>query len=164
MTGKKWLPIALALATVVAIVALLVVGWGQLRTYLDDRNAGTAGADATAAASDQVVAMLGYDYETAETTLPQSADGLTGDFREEYLKLVEQSIIPGAKEKNLTVRVSVQGAAVIEESADSVDLLMFVNQVTTSKDNPQAVTSGSRLLVTAERVDDRWLVSALEPI
>ena len=164
MTGKKWFVLALALATVAAIVALVVVGWGQLRTYVDNRDADNAGSEAVEAASDQVVAMLGYDYETAESTLPESADGLTGDFRDEYLKLVEASIIPGAKEKNLTVRVSVQGAAVIEESKDSVDLLMFVNQVTTSKDNPQAVTSGSRLLVTTERVDDRWLVSSLEPI
>ena len=164
MTVKKWLPLALAIATVVAIVALAIVGWRELRTYLDNRDADNARQAAVDAASDQVVAMLGYDYETAETTLPQSADGLTGDFREEYLQLVEASIIPGAKEKNLTVRVSVQGAAVTDESTNSVDLLMFVNQVTTSKDNPQAVTSGSRLLVTAERVDDRWLVSSLEPV
>ena len=161
---RRWAKYASIALLCLLFVVVLVVGWFQLSTYLDDRQTADARTAAVDAASVQVVDMLSYDYETVDTTLPKAADGLTGDFRDEYLKLVQDAIIPGAKEKKLTVKVSVQGAAVISASPDSVDTLMFVNQVTTSSENPQAVTSGSRLRVSMHQVDGRWLVSQLTPI
>ncbi|MBJ8345758.1 h domain protein [Antrihabitans sp. YC2-6] len=148
----------------IVLVALLIVGGIALSTYIDNRQIADARTSAVDSASEKVVAMLGYDYETAESSLPTAAEGLTGDFREEYLKLIQDSIIPGAKEKQLTVKVSVQGAAVISATPDTVDVLIFLNQVTTNIDNPQAVTTGSRLRVSMQHVDGEWLISQLAPI
>jgi Mce-associated membrane protein len=161
---QRWLRIAAAAVAAVAIIALVVTVVLLGRAYVDDRATEQARRDAPDAAARQAVAMLGYEFGTVETELPKAADGLTGDFKSDYTTLVEQAIIPGAKEKQLTVRVSVQATSVVAASRDEVTVLLFVNQVTTSKDNPQAATSGSRVRMTMQKEDDRWLASVLTPL
>ena len=59
---------------------------------------------------------------------------------------------------------TVQGGSVVADSKDDATTLLFLNQVTTSKDTPQAVTSGSRVRVELRHEDGRWLVSQLTPV
>ena len=108
--------------------------------------------------------MLGYDFGTVDTELPKAADGLTGGFKDDYTTLIRQAIIPGAQEKQITVKVSVQATSVVSASKNDATVLLFINQVTTSKDNPQAATSGSRVRMTMHKEDGRWLTSALTPL
>lgn len=72
-------------------------------------------------------------------------------------------IIPGAKEKSLTVQVVVQGAAVLDAEADSATTMLFLNQITTSSESPEAVASGSRVKMSLEKQDGRWLVNNVQP-
>lgn len=148
------------LVVVGLIVAVVILG----SQYRDDKAAEQARGDAMDAASRQAVAMLSYDFNTVDSELPKAADGLTGDFRDEYTSLIEQAIIPGAKEKQLTVKVDVSAASIVSASPDDATVLLFLNQVTTSKDNPQAVTTGSRIRVMLQHVDGSWKVSQLTPI
>ncbi|WP_255450371.1 h domain protein [Skermania sp. ID1734] len=148
----------------IVVVALIVANVLLGLAYMHDRQSEQARTDAVAAASSEAEAMLGYDFNTVDKSLPKAADGLTGDFRGQYMNLVNGTIIPGAKEKQLTVKVSVQGAAVVDARPSDATVLLFLNQVTTSKDSPKAATTGSRVRVQMSKVDGRWLVSNLTPI
>ena len=154
----------LGVIAALAVVALLVATVVLAVDYRNDRKIEKARTDAVDSASRQAVAMLAYDFKNADTELPKAADGLTGDFKDQYKVLIDKTIIPGAKEKQLSVKVSVQGASVVSATKDTVVALLFLNQVTTSKDTPQAVTSGSRVRMNVHKEDGRWLVSELTPI
>jgi Mce-associated membrane protein len=47
---------------------------------------------------------------------------------------------------------------------EKADVLVFVNQVTTSKERPTPALSTSSVMVTLVRSDGRWLISAFNPV
>lgn len=152
---------ALAVVVVVALAAGVGVLFYQHR---QNEQTDAARTDATSAASTQAAAMLAYDFGNVDDELAAAAGGLTGDFKDEYTKLVSEVIAPAAKEKSLTVQVTIQGSAVVSAAPDSVTVMLFLNQITTSSDNPDASSSGSRVRMDMEKVDGRWLASNLTPI
>nr|WP_305095122.1 h domain protein [Prescottella sp. R16] len=136
------------------------LGWG----YLQDRATEQARVDSVAAASAQAEAMLSYNYNEVDQQLAAASDGLTGDFRSEYETLVEQTIAPGAKEKKITVQATVQAGSVVSATPDDAVVLLFVNQVTTSEEMPDAATTGSRVRMEMHKDGDRWLTGRLSPV
>ncbi|WP_068270167.1 hypothetical protein [Aldersonia kunmingensis] len=155
--------IVFAVLGVLIVAAAIAVGF-LVPGYLDNQATEDARVAAPEAAARQAEAMLGYQFDTVEAELPKAADGLTGDFKDEYAQLINEVIIPGAKEKQLTVKVSVQAKGVVNASPDDVTVLLFVNQVTTGKDTPQAVASGSRIRMNMHKEDGVWLTSELTPL
>ena len=153
----------LAALTAAAIVLAGLVGVGVYDKVERD-GAEAARTEALQAAEEQAVAMLAYDHATVDEQVAAASDGLTGDFRDEYTNLMKNVIAPGAKEKAITVLVSVQASSVVSAEADRAVTLLFLNQITTSSVNPEAVSSGSRVRVELEKHDGRWLVSRLTPI
>ncbi|MDI9916012.1 twin-arginine translocation pathway signal [Rhodococcus sp. IEGM 1379] len=113
--------------------------------------------------SDQAVAMFQYDYTNVDGQLHSAAEGLTGDFRDQFTELIESVIIPGAQEKALTVQVVVQGASILDAGPATATTMLFLNQITVSKDAPEAVASGSRVKIGLEKQDGRWLVNSVQP-
>jgi Mce-associated membrane protein len=55
-------------------------------------------------------------------------------------------------------------AAVAEIHPDSAIVLLFINQVTTSKENPDGAFAASSVKVTLKKIDGRWLISAFDPV
>ncbi|MCP2317273.1 Mce-associated membrane protein [Nocardia amikacinitolerans] len=162
MSGTRGL-IAAGAAGAVALAAVIVMainGFG----YWSDRQEERARQDAVTAADRAVSAMFTYDFASVDTELPKAADNLSADFREDYLKLIAQAIAPGAKEKQLTVKATTQASGVVSADRDHAVVLLYLNQVTTSKESPQGTTTGSRVRVTLDKTDDRWLVDAVTPI
>ncbi|WP_413768197.1 twin-arginine translocation pathway signal [Rhodococcus pyridinivorans] len=162
-TKASYLPhIAIGLS-VVALVFAVLVGWLAYGT-VQQSAAETARTEARVAAEEQAVAMLAYTHDQVDAQTDAAAEGLTGDFRDEYTNLMKNIIAPGAKEKAISVQVSVQASSVVSADADNAVTLLFLNQITTSSENPEAVSSGSRVRVELEKQDGRWLVSRLTPI
>lgn len=159
-------PLRMVLTAVAALLALaLAVGVGVLYyQHRQDVATEQARTDAVKAAGEQAVAMLSYDYNKVDDQLAAAADGLTGSFRDDYKKLANEVIAPGAKEKKLTVQVSVQGGAPVSASPDDAVVLLYLNQITTSADAPDAATTGSRVRMEMQKVDGRWLTERLTPI
>ncbi|AOW95022.1 h domain protein [Rhodococcus sp. WMMA185] len=150
-------------AAVVVVALAAVVGFLSYDRWQDDL-AQQARTEAVEAAKDQAVAMLAYDFTDVDDQLASAADGLTGGFRDEYTTLVRDTIGPGAKEKQLTVQVSVQAAAPVSTTPTEAVVLLYLNQITTSAEAPEARTSGSRVRVSLQKIDDRWLVDRLTPV
>lgn len=162
-TAPSRLP-AVAIALVAAAVVLaVVVGWFAYG-YLRDEAVEQARVDARAAAEAEAVAMFEYDHASVDQQAEAAARGLTPDFAEEYMNLMNNVVAPGAKEKSITVQVGVQGSAVVSADADRAEVLLYLNQITTSSENPEAASSGSRVLVELVKDGDRWLVDRLSPI
>nr|WP_280491040.1 h domain protein [Nocardia asiatica] len=159
MRGK----ILLALLGVVVAAAAVIGGVNGYR-YWDAREAEQSRKDAVATAGRTVEAMFTYTPQTVDTELPKSADNLTGDFRADYLTLITQQIAPGAKEKQLTVTATTQAGGVISADRSRAQVLLFLNQVMTSKDTPQGTTTGSRVRVALTKSDSRWLVESVTPV
>lgn len=155
--------IAAFLAGALALSALLVIGFGGYR-YWDADQREKAGEQALEAANKAVPAMFSYEYTTVDTELPKAADMLSPAFREDYLGLINQAIVPGAKEKQLTVLATAQAGGVVESDRDRAVVMLFLNQVTTGKDSPEGTTTGSRVRVALDRDGDRWLVDAVTPV
>ncbi|NMM82956.1 twin-arginine translocation pathway signal [Rhodococcus sp. SRB_17] len=149
--------VAIALA---AVSAWLYFGPGGAR---DIAAIDQARAEVTQVSSDQAVAMFQYDHNNVDQQLHAATDGLTGEFQNTFTKLIESAIIPGAQEKALTVQVVVQGASILDVGPDTATTMLFLNQITTSKDSPEAVASGSRVKMGLEKQDGHWLVNSVQP-
>lgn len=159
--GKRTvLVIAAGVLFVAAVVAASLTGYG----YWSDRQAEKARVDSVAAAQHTVESLFSYDFGTADKELPKAADNLTGDFRDTYLKLIESSVIPAAKEKKITVQATAQAAGVISTSKDHASVLVFANQLTTTADSPQGTITSSRVRVELTKQGDHWLASAVTPV
>jgi len=155
--------IAAFLAGAIALSALLVIGFGGYRFWSVDQDE-KAREQALEAANRTVPAMFSYEYTTVDTELPKTADMLSPAFREDYLALITTAIAPGAKEKELSVMATAQAGGIVDADREHAVVLLFLNQVTTSKDSPQGTTTGSRLRVELDKDGDRWLVDAVTPV
>lgn len=130
---------------------------------LSRRGAVTAATEAVAAARETATAILTYNADTVEGDLNAARDRLTGPFLAEYTKLVNEVVIPGSKEKQISAVAQVPAAASVSATANHAVALVFVDQtVTIGKGTPTNTASSVR--VTLDRVDDRWLVSGFEPV
>ncbi|MDO3650525.1 h domain protein [Nocardia mangyaensis] len=145
------------------LIAAIVLGVSGYQVWQHDRTE-QARTDAMSAAGSTVSAMFTYESATVDTELPKAADGLTESFRNDYLQLINEAIAPGAKEKQLTVEATTQAEGVVEADPERAVVLLYLNQLTTSKDTPDGTMSGSRVRVSLEKTDDRWLVAQVTPV
>ena len=167
MKNMTQLQRTLSIVLAVAVVALAgAVGWlyfgpdGKRETDATEQ----ARTEVLDIVDGKVVAMLAYNHTTVEDQLRSAADGLTEEYRTEYLKLVDETIAPGAKEKAIDVQVTSSAKSIVEASPDRVVSLLYLNQITTSSESPEAVSSGSRVRVEMLKDGDDWLVNWLTPI
>ena len=117
------------------------------------------------AAKDSTIKMLSYKPDSVEQQLSAARALLTGDFRDQYTSLINDVVIPGAKQKQITAVASVpeDGAASVSAEPDHAVVLVFVNQtVVVGQDVPTDTASSVR--VTLDKDGDRWLISEFDPV
>ena len=147
-----------------AVVLVLAVLAAYLK-YQDanDRAADTARIESVLAARDSTVAMLSYQPDTVEEQLTAARELLTAEFRDSYGQLINDVVIPGAKEQSISAVASVPAVSSVSAQRDRAVVLLFVNQTVTVGDSAPTDTTSS-VRVTLDKVDGRWLVSQFEPI
>jgi Mce-associated membrane protein len=115
------------------------------------------------AAKDSTIALLSYQPDTAEQKLNAARDLLTGEFRDSYTQLINDVVIPGAKEKKISAEATVPASASVSADEQHAVALVYVNQRTViGKDAPSDLTSSIR--VSMDKVDGRWLISRFDPV
>lgn len=154
----------LAFAVLPALTLMLVAGTAYLKWRADSAEISqTTATQSTKAAIDGTIAMLSYRPDTIEKDLPAVGDRLTGKFRDQYTQLVNDVVIPGAKQKNISAVAKVPAAASVSATGDHAVVLVFVDQtVTVGNDAPTDTASSVR--VTLDKVDKRWLISEFDPV
>ncbi|MEN3224998.1 hypothetical protein PUR22_29470 [Mycolicibacterium porcinum] len=159
----RW-PRVLAFGALPALALILALGAGFLK-WQDDtaRSAQTAGTESVRAATESTVAILSYRPDTVDTELPAAADRLTGEFRDQYTRLIDDVVIPGAKQQVISAVASVPAAAAVSASARHAVVLVLVDQTTTTGTAPPTKSTSS-VRVTLDKVENRWLISQFEPV
>ena len=114
-------------------------------------------------ARDTTAAILSYQADTAERDLNAARDRLTGSFLDEYTKLINEVVIPGAKEKKISAVATVPAGGSVSATPDQAVALVFIDQTVTVGGSAPTNTASS-VRVTLDRVDGRWLVSGFEPV
>lgn len=154
---------------VILIVLVLLSGgvtaWLYAHYYKpDQRTSPSVARAAVSAASDGTVALLSYSPDSLDKDFAAARSHLTGDFLSYYDQFTQQIVAPAAKQKSLKTSAHVMRAAVQELHPDSAVVLVFVDQSTTSKDNPEPSMAASSALVNLALVDGKWLITKFTPV
>jgi Mce-associated membrane protein len=158
------------LVPLVILAALLLAsggltGWLYFKQYRPDVQSDAAAAKSAAdAARDGTIAMLSYKPETLNQDFAAAKSHLTGDFLNYYTQFTRDIVTPAATQKAVTTTAQVVGAAAAEMHPNSAVVLVFINQVTTSKDRPDPAMSASSVMVSLIKVHDEWLITKFDPI
>jgi len=161
--GIQWSRV-FAFGVLPAVALLLALGAGYLK-WMDNsvRNSETARIQSVQAAKDSTIALLSYKPDTVEQQLGAARDLLTGDFRDSYISLTNDVVIPGAKQKQIAAVATVPAVASVSAKPNHAVVLVFVNQtVIVGQDAPTDTASSVR--VTLDKVGDRWLISKFDPV
>lgn len=150
--------------SVVLVAVLAIAACALLWIRRDGDALESARADAIAMAPALVEDLLTYTSEMVDSDLAAGAGAATGTFKDEFVEFAATTVAPQSKAQGISTSARVVDVGLLGAMFDRVELLMFVDQITTSFAQPAPASSSSRVKVTVERVDDRWLVSELTPI
>jgi Mce-associated membrane protein len=160
---------AIPLIPVALVLGLLaaggLAGWlyfTQLRPDAQTDNA--VAQSAVNAARDGTVALLSYKPDTLNQDFAAAKSHLTGDFLNYYDKFTKEVVTPAAQTKGVTTTAQVVGAAASELHPNSAVVLIFVNQVTASKERPDPAMASSSVLVSLTKVHGDWLITKFDPV
>ncbi|MGV0848850.1 hypothetical protein [Mycolicibacterium phlei] len=156
----------LALLLTVALLSSAGVAAWLYAFQLSEDLATDAAAQRVAieAATNGTARLLSYSPESLEQDFAAAKENLTGDFLNYYTQFTEQIVTPAAKQKQVKTSAAVVQAAVAEMNPDSAVVLVFVNQTTTSKENPDGAFAASAVKVGLVKQDGRWLINTFDPV
>jgi Mce-associated membrane protein len=142
-----------------------VAAWLYFQEYRPDQQTNDAAANvALDAAKNGTVALLSYSPESLDKDFAAAKSHLTGDFLSYYTQFTDQIVTPAAKQKAVKTSAAVVRAAVSEMHPDSAMVLVFINQNTTSKENPDGAFAASAVKVGLKKINDAWLISSFDPV
>jgi len=159
---RPWLPLAALALVLASVVAAGSVYWWLYRP--DRLTDSAAQQQVVAAAKEGAEALLSYSPETLDADLATAKSHLTGEFLDYYSDFTEKVVAPAARQKGVKTEANVARAAVSEMRPGKAEVLVFVNQVTTSKDRPTPALATSSVMVTLVRSGDDWLISGFNPV
>jgi Mce-associated membrane protein len=151
--------------SVLLLASAGVTAWLYFSQFRPDQQTDAAAREvALEAAKSSTVALLSYSPETLDRDFANAKSNLTGEFLDYYTQFTEQIVTPAAKQKQVKTSAAVVQAAVAELQPDSAVVLVFVNQNTVSKENPDGAFAASAVKVAMEKRDGRWLINAFDPV
>ena len=155
-----------AIALVVVLLASAgVAAWLYFKQYRPDQQTNDAAATvALNAAKNGTVALLSYSPESLDKDFAAAKSHLTGDFLSYYTQFTQQIVTPAAKQKSVKTSAAVVRAGVADLHPDSAMVLVFINQNTTSKENPDGSFAASAVKVGLKKINDTWLISSFDPV
>ena len=153
------------LLTVALLGSAGMAGWLYLNEYRPDQQTDAAASQvALDAAKSGTIALLSYSPESLDQDFANAKSKLTGDFLSYYTQFTEQIVTPAAREKSVKTAASVIRAAVAEIEPDNAEVLVFINQTTTSKENPDGAFAASSVKVGLTKIDGNWLIESFDPV
>ncbi|TPG36122.1 hypothetical protein EAH80_07960 [Mycobacterium hodleri] len=154
----------LAYGVVPGIALILAMAAGFLK-YVDNsaRDSATARIEATQAASTGTVALLSYTSDKVEQQLNDARNLLTGGFGESYTSLINEVVIPGAKQQQISALATVPRVGSVSADPGRAVVLVFVNQAVVVGSSAPTDTASS-VRVTLEKVGGKWLISDFTPV
>jgi Mce-associated membrane protein len=160
---KKWIaPVAAAVVLLAAASTAGALYYFQYR--VDQQTDAEATQVALDAAKDGTIALLSYSPETLDQDFETAKSRLTGEFLNYYTDFTEKVVAPAAKQKSVKTEATVAQAAMSEMKPHSAVALLFINQATTSQENPDGAFASSSIKVGLTKIDGAWLISSFDPV
>lgn len=161
--GIRWARVA-AYGVLPGLALLLAMGAGYLKWVGSSvRDSQLAAIESVQVAKDATVAMLSYRPDTVEKDLGAARDRLTGGLKDSYTSFTHDVVLPGSKQKQISAAATVPAAAPVSASGNHAVVLLFVDQTVIMGNEPPTDTA-SRVRVTLDKVDGRWLIAGFDPI
>ncbi|WP_019927304.1 hypothetical protein [Nocardia sp. BMG111209] len=148
---------AAVLVVVVAIAATTlaaIFGW-KLKQHNDIDSASQA---ALTAARSYAVTLTNVDANNLDGNFKAVLDGATGDFKDMYTRSSGQ-LRQLLQDNKASGKGTVLDAAVKSATTRKVEVLLFIDQTVTNSASPDARVDRSRVEMTMDLVDGRWLAS-----
>jgi Mce-associated membrane protein len=155
-------PVALA---VLVLASIGVTTWFYLAQFRPDQQTNEAAkATVLQAAATGTTSLLSYSPQTLEKDFATAKTHLTGDFLNYYTQFTHDIVTPAAQQKAVKTSAAIVQSAVAEMHPGSAVVLLYLNQTTTSKENPDGSFTASSVKVGLTKVDDDWLISSFDPV
>jgi len=146
---------------VAVLLALALVAAGVLLTRPADASVADDSAAAQAAAERAIVPILSYDAHHLGRSERAATAYLTADEQQQYEKLFAV-VRQNAPRLGTVIRARYVTSGVVRSGTDRVDVLVFVDQVTTNKAHPTTpVVFKNQATLTMAKVGDTWLVDQI---
>ena len=132
-------------------------GWLLFQHHQRD----AAAAQALEAAEKYAVALTGVDPNAIDKNFAEVLDGATGEFKRMYSESAEhlrQLLI----ENKAAAHGTVVEAAVKSAAKNRVEVMLFIDQSVSNKAAPGPQIDRSRIVITMEKVGDRWLAGNVD--
>jgi Mce-associated membrane protein len=155
-----WLLIGLA----VVVVAVLAFDGLTRAQSVAAATPGTLSVDALnaapAAAEKAAAQILSYDYARLHEDTAAASALMTPDYSQTFLRTVDDLLAKPATEQRGVVSAKVMASGVVsaDAAAGTVDVLLFVDQTSTTKASQTPQTALNRVVLTMVDQDGRWLV------
>lgn len=134
-----------------------ILGWKLWEQHTLDE----AAKNAQQTAIDYAQVLTSIDSNNLDQNFADVLNGATGEFKDMYTKdsmQLRQLLI----DNKATAHGVVIDSAIQSESKDKVTVLLLVDQTVTNTARPDARSDSSRMKMTMEKVDGRWLASNVE--
>ncbi|ULP49057.1 MULTISPECIES: hypothetical protein [Mycolicibacter] len=154
-SGRAQLRRWLAVATLAATVGC--GGWLAVQHYQTH----LAGEQALEAAEAYVLRLSNIDADNVDRNFADITDGSTGQFRTMHTRSsvrLRQQLI----DNRATARGHVAEAVLKSADRNHAVVVLLVDQAVRNADNPEPVLDHSRIRMTMDKVDGRWLASKVE--
>ncbi|MGY1989160.1 Mce protein [Mycolicibacterium fortuitum] len=142
--------------------AALVVGAGYEGWMLYQQHVKTVATEqALQAARSYAATLTSIDTNAIDQNFTSVLEGATGEFKEMYAKSsgqLRQLLI----DNKATAHGTVIDAAVKSANDNRVEVLLFVDQTVSNLAVPDPRIDRSRIRMTMQKVDDKWLASSVE--
>lgn len=160
--GTRWLGRSLRWWAAAAVLVGTLTGAGYEGWLLfAHQQRSVAAAQALDAAEKYTLTLTGVDPSSIDKNFADVLDGATGEFKDQYTKSSEtlrQLLI----ENNASAHGTVIDAAVKSATRNRVEVLLFVDQSVSNKAAPGPQFDRSRIALTMEKVNGRWLASSVD--
>lgn len=148
---------AAALVVVGAVATAAVLGL-QLRSQ---RAVTAAEQQAVATAQQYAITLTSIDGGQLDQNFAAVLDGATGEFKDMYAQSSEQ-LKQALVDNKAMAKGTVISAGVKSATENRVEVMLFVDQSVTNALNPEPRLDRSRIIMTMEKVNGRWLASKVE--
>jgi Mce-associated membrane protein len=150
---------------VLVLASIGLTTWFYLVQFRPDQQTNEAAkATVLQAAATGTTSLLSYSPQTLEKDFATAKTHLTGDFLNYYTQFTHDIVTPAAQQKAVKTSAAIVQSAVAEMHPGSAVVLLYLNQTTTSKENPDGSFTASSVKVGLTKVDDDWLISSFDPI
>lgn len=165
-------PVLAGLAALAAVLLVLAagpfvagMGWQDYQQVSEQDDVDSARRTAPAVAERAAAAILAYDYKSLESDRNAAAQFMTPEYRKQYTDTFDALVLEQAPKQKAHVEASVRASGVTAAGTERVEVLLFVNQTTTSTANSgEPQTALNRVVFSMVRQGDTWRVDDISPL